>query len=716
VTSGRAVKVIAYATTAAAGLAVAVVAGSQAHAALVRTPTPAELSAAAATGVAQRWERESAGDIFPSSIGYTSDLQTSESASRVAIAPGDTCAAAVDATLATQAQLDGCVAGLRADYTDQLRGAVYTLGVLAFGSTARAADFYNKIPLSSYPATGLHAFAVPGTAAARFDDAARQASAAQLAGPYVVLAVAGYADGRPASAADERRDSVFDPATELVSTIAEPLGKPVTVHCGTTEWACSDPSPDIPAPPPELSEIRPDEMQTLDQIDVPAAWQTSKGSGVTVAVLDTGVDASAPDLAGDVTTGPDYTAGADPPGYQPPLEHGTYIASLIAAHGSGPGDAYGVIGVAPEAKILSVRVILDDGEPGLQAYNEDSRFGDAIGKGIYYAVKHGATVINMSLGSEQATAYLRAAVAYAVSRGVVVVASAGNSGTSSGFAPYLYPASFTGVIAVAAVDSKGARAFFSEQNASVVLSAPGVDVIGAGPDGEYIDAEGTSPSAALVSGVAALIKSRYPGLSPALVEQALIASATGKPRGGYSPQTGFGQVNAAAALQAAARLAASAPAAGLASASFFGAANEPGQQARAGQAAIAPIQVVHRDTTLIAGYAAASGAGVVCAIVMLVLLGGLARKSRRDDRQQPGSQQWQQPFAPYGQPGQVPQGPQAPPLPQRPPMPQAPTPPPPAPPPWDYQQPPWNYQPPPPANNPPPRNYRDYPNRWFDPQ
>jgi len=703
VTSGRAVRVIAYAVAAPVGLAVAVVAGGRAHADLTPAPTPAELSTAAAIGVAQRWEREPAGEIFPSSIGYTSDLQTTETASRVGIAPDDACAAAVDATLATAAQRDGCIAGLRADYTDQLRGAVYTLGVLAFGSTAQAADFYNRIPLSSYPATGLHALAVPGTAAARFDDAARQATAAQLAGPYVVLAVAGYADGRPASAANERRDSVFDPATELVDTIAEPLGKPVTVHCGTTEWACSDPSPDIPAPPPELSEIRPDEMQTLDQIDVPAAWQISKGSGVTVAVLDTGVDASAPDLAGDVTTGPDYTAGADPPGYQPPLEHGTYIASLIGAHGSGPGDAYGVIGVAPEAKILAVRVILDDGEPGLQAYNQDSQFADAIGKGIYYAVQHGATVINMSLGSEQASAYLRGAVAYAVSQDVVVVASAGNSGTSSGFAPYLYPASFTGVIAVAAVNTNGTRAFFSEQNASVVLSAPGVDVIGAGPNGEYIDAEGTSPSAALVSGVAALIKSRYPRLTPALVEQALIASTTDRPPGGYSTDTGFGEVNAAAALQAAARLAATAPATGLGQSAFFAAANQAGQQARAGQPAIAPIQVVHRDTALIAGYAAASGAGVVCAIVTLVLLGGLVRRSRREKRQQFGGQQWQQrqwqqPFNP-----------------------------PPAPPPWTYQQPPWeqqqspwNYQQPPPANNPPPGNYRDYPNSyengWFDPQ
>jgi subtilisin family serine protease len=697
------VRIIACALAAVVGLAVAVVAGQQAHAQLIRKPTPAELSAAAAAGVAQRWERVPAGEIFPASIGYTSDLQTRETASRVGIAPDDACAAAVDTTLASQAQRDGCVAALRADYTDQLRGAVYTLGVLAFGSTAGASDFYYKVPLASYPATGLRALALPGTPAALFGDAARQAAAAQLAGPYVVLAVAGYADGRPASAADERRDSVFDPATHLVAAIAAPLAKQVTVRCGTAEWACSDPVPDVPAPPSDLSQIRPDEMQALDQIDVPAAWQTSRGDGVTVAVLDTGVDLSAPDLAGDVTTGPDYTLGADPPGYQPPLQHGTYIASLIAAHGSGPGDAYGVIGVAPGAKILSVRVILDDGEPGLQAYNQDSQFADAIGKGVYYAVRHRATVINMSLGSEQPTAYLRAALAYAIGNDVVVIASAGNGGTSSGFAPYVYPASFTGVIAVAAVDGSGARAAFSEQNASVVLSAPGVDVLGAGPDGEYIDAEGTSPSAALVSGVAALIRSRYPRLSPALVEQALITGATHRPPGGYSTGTGFGEVDAAAALRAAARLAAATPETGLSPAAFFGAATQPGQAGQAGEAALRPIQVVHRDTALIVAYAAAAGAGVVCVIVTVALLAGLARRPGREREES---------LIPVGQAG--------------PPSPPWSYPPPATYPPGNYRppgsypppSPPWDVTPPPrpPANSPPPGNSRDYPNSWFDPR
>ena len=621
VTTGRAVRLTACATAALAGLAVAVVAGAHAHAMDTAPPTRAELSAASAVGIAQRWERMPAGTIFPATIGYTSDLSTKETASRVGIDPADRCANAVDGTLRALAARDGCVAAVRADYTDQLRGSVYTVGVLAFPSAARASDFYARLPRGGYPATGLRAFAVPGTPAALFGDAARQTSAAQPAGPYVVLAVAGYSDGRPARAKDERRTSVFYPASQLVSAVAAPLARPLTVRCGTTEWACGTLS--VPVPPASLAQIRPEELRALDQIDAPAAWRTSLGAGVTVAVLDTGVDPNVPDLAGSVTIGPDFTAGADPAGYRPPLLHGTYIASLIAAHGSGRDDQFGVIGVAPRARILSIRVILDDGEPGTAAYDDDPRYANAIGQGIYYAVAHGASVINLSLGSQQPTAYLRTAVAHALATGVVVVASAGNDGTASGFDPYVYPASFTGVIAVAAVTGGGTRAAFSEQNAAVVLSAPGVDVVGAGPDGEYLDAEGTSPAAALVSGVAALIKSRYPGLSPALVQQALTTSAARRPPSGYSTGVGFGEVDAVTALAAASRLAALRPSPGLAPGALFASlgtsATSPAQR---------PIQVVYRDAAAIDSYAVAAGVGAVCCLAALVLLPVLARRPR----------------------------------------------------------------------------------------
>jgi type VII secretion-associated serine protease mycosin len=378
----------------------------------------------------------------------------------------------------------------------------------------------------------------------------------------------------------------------------------------------------VPAPPSQVSEVRGAEMPALDEIDAPAAWRVTKGKGVLVAVLDTGVDPTAPDLAGQVTAGPNYLRGVDPPGYQPPLEHATYIASLIAAHGRGPGDGMGVIGVAPQARILSVRVIPDDSEPGLSAYNDKPRYANAIADGIRYAVGHHARVINMSLGSRQAAGGLRAAIAYAISRGVVVVASAGNSGTSHAFAPYDYPASFTGVIAVAALNPDGARASFSEQNSSVVISAPGVDVVGAGPGGEYIDAAGTSPAAAFVSGVAALIVSRYPGLPPPLVEQAIITSASHQPVGGYNVDVGFGEVDAAAALSAAATLAVASRQASHPQGTTMA---SPGAALARSQA---PIVVTHRDNTLIMAWVIVSTVAAVLAAVALATLIVFLRRPR----------------------------------------------------------------------------------------
>jgi type VII secretion-associated serine protease mycosin len=357
------------------------------------------------------------------------------------------------------------------------------------------------------------------------------------------------------------------------------------------------------------TQIRAAEQAQLKSINVPAAWRVSRGRGVTVGVLDTGVDASAADLSGSVSAGPDYTQGADPPGYRPPHLHGTFIASLIAGHGSGPGRAGGVIGVAPAARVLSVRVILDDQEPGVGPYNTDPRYADAIGRGIRYAASHGAAVINMSLGSVEPTRAMQAALAYAASRGVVVVASAGNSGVpGQGYTPYSYPASFAGVLSVAAVTESGTRAAFSDRNSSVVLSAPGVRVLGAGPGGTYLQASGTSPAAAFVAGVAALIRSAYPRLSPAQVEQAMISSAARRPAAGYSPATGFGEVDAAAALRAAGLLSQASPEPGLAAGRHFG-GTVPG-----------PIQVTHRDEARIAvlgGVGAAAAAGFLAALAVL---------------------------------------------------------------------------------------------------
>lgn len=232
-------KVAVAAAAAFVFLAVALIAGSAGDSALTRRPTAAELSSAAAAAVAQRWERLPAGQIFPGGIGYSTTLLTQETAKRVAISTSTSCTTSLDSTLSALAAKSGCHAALRAAYVDELQGVVYTVGVLAFANPQASHAFLRRIPAQAYPATGLQPLALPGTPAARFDDAARQASSVQQAGPYIVLAVAGYADGRPAAPGDERRSSVFAPISQMISAVATPLGKPATVNCEMrTQWAC----------------------------------------------------------------------------------------------------------------------------------------------------------------------------------------------------------------------------------------------------------------------------------------------------------------------------------------------------------------------------------------------------------------------------------------------------------------------------------------------
>lgn len=223
---------------AVASLAVAVQAARHANSESTRGPTAAELAAAAKTALAQRWQWLPPGQIFPPAIGYSSDQLTTETATRLGFGPALPCGQALDITLQAAARAAGCVGVLRADYADELGGTVYTVGVVAFPDGASAHQFAGAVPQGDYPAAGLRALALPGTAAALFTDPARQSAAVRVTGPYVVLAVAGYADGRPASTAAERRDSAFLPTITLVTAVVAPLAVPPRVSCGTPEFTC----------------------------------------------------------------------------------------------------------------------------------------------------------------------------------------------------------------------------------------------------------------------------------------------------------------------------------------------------------------------------------------------------------------------------------------------------------------------------------------------
>jgi hypothetical protein len=230
--------IAALAVLALACVAAAVVAAGRVHAEQTRPPTPAELSAAGALGVASRWAREPAGQIFPATLAYDSNLLDHETARRAGISPVTSCPAALDPAVAASARRDGCRAVLRASYVDQLGGVVYTIGVLAFPTPRQAAAFLARYHYQQSPVRGLRAAAFPGTAASAFRDAARQTASSRQDGPYAVLTVAGYVDGRPATATGEKQTVPFEPATELAEDVGTPLGQPVTVTCGRPEWSC----------------------------------------------------------------------------------------------------------------------------------------------------------------------------------------------------------------------------------------------------------------------------------------------------------------------------------------------------------------------------------------------------------------------------------------------------------------------------------------------
>ncbi len=383
----------------------------------------------------------------------------------------------------------------------------------------------------------------------------------------------------------------------------------------------------------------------LGNLHVPQAWQVSRGAGITVAVLSSGVEATHPDLTGSVVTGPDFTGSAEVPGGPSWAIEGTSTASIIAGHGDNVGQASGIIGVAPASRILSIRVVLDATDP-LNANPADvGRLPAAIAAGIRYAAGHGAQVIDLpldpaSLASDGAatgglsaaaggSAAERAAVNYALGKGSVLVAPAGDNG-EDGNEP-TFPASYPGVIALGAVDRHFVRAPFSIRQSYVALTAPGVNLTTASPPSGYRNMSTTDAASAIAAGVAALIRSRYPALTGSQVRQALLAGGVARPPSATTPGDGATTVDALKAVEAAALIAAP-----RASAS---APSTPPAKAQAPPGKIRPAEghpatgILSRAKTVLRDAALAAGMLIVLLIILLLAsLIGIRIRGRRAER------------------------------------------------------------------------------------
>lgn len=266
----------------------------------------------------------------------------------------------------------------------------------------------------------------------------------------------------------------------------------------------------------------------LPKIDAPKAWDVSKGNaGVIVAVIDGGAQKDHPDLKQNIVS--PYNMVNKSTNYVPD-DHGTHVAGIIA---SALNDR-GTIGVAPNTKIMPINVFKGE---------EADMF--TVSKAIEYATNKGADIINLSLGGASYSSAVDYAVQYASSKGLTIVAASGNEKSSKN----TYPAAYKNVIGVSATNTKDQLASFSNYGKYIDVAAPGENIVSTGARSDFIIMNGTSMSAPIVSGVAALILAQNPFLKGAEVEKIIKNSSVDIGKKGWDIHFGYGKVNAYKALQ-----------------------------------------------------------------------------------------------------------------------------------------------------------------------
>jgi len=282
-----------------------------------------------------------------------------------------------------------------------------------------------------------------------------------------------------------------------------------------------------PAPAPQPTENL---EWGVDRVDADLAWAVSKGNGVKVAIIDTGIDKDHPDLVANLKGGVNFTSRFSTR-WNDDNGHGTHVAGIVAA----VDNTIGVIGVAPEAHLYAVKVLDRNG----------SGYVSTVIKGIEWAKNNGMQVVNMSLGTASDVQALHDAVDAAYAAGLVLVAAAGNSGDGNGSTnEVIYPAKYSSVIAVAATASDDSKPTWSSEGAEVELAAPGLNIRSTWNDGQYKTISGTSMATPHVAGTVALVLGKGGIISPAEVRALLQVTADDLGPLGRDNFYGYGLVDA----------------------------------------------------------------------------------------------------------------------------------------------------------------------------
>ncbi|MGW8359182.1 type VII secretion-associated serine protease mycosin [Streptomyces wedmorensis] len=284
----------------------------------------------------------------------------------------------------------------------------------------------------------------------------------------------------------------------------------------------------------------------LDAFGAEEIWQLSTGKGITVAVIDSGVEKQSPDLTGQVLQGKDFATDEAGDEFTDYTGHGTDMAGLIAGTGKANGGD-GAFGLAPGVKILPVRVPGSVGGTKSQAA-ANREFNTIMPQAIRFAVDSGAKVVNISQGSPEGSPQLTDAVKYALDKGALVFAAVGNTGDKRNQREY--PGATPGVVGVGAVDNKATRIPMSQHGPQVDVVAPGKDTLAACAGGRVCTSSGTSNATALASAAAALIWSKHPEWTNNQVLKVML-NTIAKPKGGEnrSDYIGYGAVRPLRALK-----------------------------------------------------------------------------------------------------------------------------------------------------------------------